>query len=569
MARHLLFTFISFLHLCGIAKGNEVYPSWYPKVSCERKWAKLPNKGQYSYDQDALVTEKGNVGYESYRERVERDKCLKEWTVLVYMAADNDLSPYALWDLHEMESQLANELNLGSSTATTDVIVELDTYYDTGVRRLHVFQTEEKYRDDLGLSDYERMDERFIRSPIVKSFPEMGQGRVQSAEARFKNFLSWGVQNYPAKNYMIVVWGHGEGFLGQFHEESFKRKELMDLIPLRKSARKSPRESSRESQFFQAEDFILDSFVGLPQVQPFSLVKQFGGIAFDYSDQSFIDITSMGEILANWRDKLLEGKNFDFLAFDACLMQSMEVIAEVARSADFIAGSNQVQNYLGLPYRKLLDQINKGATPFDLARSLPLLTKDSWGDQGYQGSVDPKGLRTFTMSTLAGAQIESNLFVHFQKVASQLLSYIKEDPKRKNELLFILEKAPRFQGDMIDLGLFYGLIEKLLWEESLAGGETAKSTMLRQTVGQAHYRLKEVFIESQFGSLYYEGRESERAGYLLGYFTGMSLWLPANEELYYMRKFEMAKSSLFKSVTSWNSFLEELYKLPTIDLGPL
>jgi hypothetical protein len=564
MARPILLTFFFGMLLVGVTRANEVYPSWYPKISCEKKWANLPNKGQYSYEQDAYITEKGNVGYQDYNDRVERESCLKEWTVLVYMAADNDLSPYALWDLHEMESRLANELNLGSSTATTDVIVELDTYYDTGVRRLHIFQSEEKYRDDLGLSDYERMDERFIRSPIIKSFPEIGEGRVQSAEARFKNFLSWGVQNYPAKNYMIVVWGHGEGFLGQFHEESFKRTELMNTIPLRKSD-----EKQLESQFFQAEDFILDSFVGLPQVQPFSLVKQFGGIAFDYSDQSFIDITSMGEILANWRDKLLEGKNFDFLAFDACLMQSMEVIAEVARSADFIAGSNQVQNYLGLPYRKLLDQINNGATPFELARTLPILTKESWGDQGYQGSVDPKGLRTFTMSTLAGAQIESNLFIHFHKVATQLLSYIKEEPRRKNELLFMLEKAPRFQGDMMDLGLFYGLIEKLLWEEALIDGETAKSTMLRQTVGEAHFRLKEVFIESQFGSLYYEGRDSERAGYLLGYFTGMSLWLPANDQLYNMRKFEMAKSSLFKIVTSWNSFLEELYKLPVIDLGPL
>lgn len=565
MAKKLfLFIALSLLFLrvgVKVAKGNEVYPSWYPKVSCEKKWAQLPEKGAYSYEKDAIITDQGNVGYADYKKRVEREKCLKEWTVLVYMAADNDLSPYALWDLHEMESRLSDELNLGSSTEKTDVLVELDTYYDSGVRRLHVFQGQEDYRDDLGLSDYERMDERFIRSPIVKMYPEKGPGRVQSAEFRFKNFLSWGVQNYPAKNYMIVVWGHGEGFLGQFHEMSFKRQELEGLIPLRKT--------KATSQFFTAEDFFLDSFVGLPQVQPFSLVKQFGGIAFDYSDQSFIDITTMGEILDDWREKLLEGNRFDFLAFDACLMQSMEVIAEVARSTDFIAGSNQIQNYLGLPYRKLFDQINKGATPFDLAKSLPVLTKDSWGAQGYQGSVDPKGLRTFTMSTLASSQISNNLFLHFHKVATQLRSYILEDQSRKEELLFILENAPRFQGDMIDLGLFYGLIEKLLWEEEQAGEGSAKSKMLKETIAEAHFRLKEVFIESQFGSLYYDGQDSQQAGYLLGYFTGMSLWLPQNSQVYDVRKNEMAKSSLFKSVTSWNSFLEELYKLPNIDFGPL
>lgn len=562
MMAKVFLTLSLFFWAQSISWANVVYPSWYPKVSCEKKWQSLPEGGDYSYQRDAIITDDGNKGYESYRKRVERERCLKDWTVLVYMAADNDLSPYALWDLHEMESRLSDELNLGASTAKTDVIVELDTYYDSGVRRLHIFQTEEEYRDDLGLSEYEKMDERFIRSPIVKVYPEKGPGRVQSAEARFKNFLSWGVQNYPAKNYMIVVWGHGEGFLGQFHEASFKRIELLDLIPLRKSR--------PSSQFFKAEDFLIDSFIGLPEVQPFSLVKQFGGIAFDYSDQSFIDITTLGEILDNWREKLLEGKkNFDFLAFDACLMQSMEVIAEVARSTSFIAGSNQIQNYLGLPYRKLLDQINSGATPFELAKSLPVLTKESWGEQGYQGSVDPKGLRTFTMSTLASSQIESNLFLHLHKVSLQLISYINEKPERKNELLFMLENAPRFQGDMIDLGLFYGLVEKLLWEEGQANQSTAKSTMLKKTIAEAHFRLKEVFIESQFGSIYYEGNNGSGPNYLLGYFTGMSLWVPKNEQVYQVRKVEMEKSLLFKTVTSWNSFLNELYKLPVIDLGPL
>ncbi|MCF8059338.1 MAG: hypothetical protein K9K67_08580 [Bacteriovoracaceae bacterium] len=551
------FFFITAL-FCLLSFGSEDYPSWYPQVSCETKWKNLGDDRFYSFEKDAFLTDLGNTGYDSYKERVKREECLKEWTVLVYMAADNDLSPYALWDIHEMESQLKNELNLGSSTDRTDVIVELDTLRDTGVRRLHIFQTEESYRSDLSLNDYEKMDERFVRSPIVKHFPEIGAGRLQSAESRFKRFLSWGVQNYPAKKYMIVMWGHGEGFLGQYYEKSFERKELSALPIVEK-----------KSRFFVAEDFALDSFIDLPQAKAFSLEKQFGGIAFDNSDQSFIDISTLGDILRDWKEKLLEGKNFDFLAFDACLMQSLEVIAEVSQSTDFIAGSNQIQNYLGLPYRKLLDQINMGVGSYELAKSLPVLTRDSWGQEGYQGSVDPKGLKTFTMSTLASSQVENNLYFHFHKVATQLKSYIDEDRSRKQELLFILEQSPRFQGEMIDLGLFYGLLEKLLWKERMAGEETSRSLMLSKTVGEAHFRLRELFIESQFGTLYYDGEESERAGYLLGHFTGMSLWLPKNERLYNMRKNEMAKSSLFLSITSWNVFLEELYKIDLFDFGPL
>lgn len=538
------------------------YPSWYPKVECKQKWKELKEEGKdtYSFEKDAMVTDLGNVGYSDYAKRVEREKCIKEWTVLVYMAGDNDLSPYSLWDIHEMETRIKDELNLGASTENTDVLVELDTLRDTGVRRLHIFQTEEEYRSDLGLEQYERMDERFIRSPIVKWFPEAKKpGRLTSAEQRFKRFLSWGVQNYPSKKYMIVIWGHGEGFLGKFHESKQNKEDRkFDFIPLKK-----------ESEFFKAEDFLLEPFKSLPKPKAFSLTKSFGGIGFDYSDNSFIDISTLGEILDDWKEKLLEGRNFDLLAFDACLMQSLEVLTEVGRSTNYIAGSNQIQNYLGLPYRKLLDEINKGATGFDVARKLPQLTKDSWGKDGYQGSVDPKGYETFTMSTLASGQIEENLYFHLHKTSVQLLSYFKEDDRRKTEFLFLLEQAPRFQGEMIDMGMLYGLLEKLLYEERMNDRATARSEMLRQTVSEARFRLREVFIDSKFGPLYFDSSVSASKGYLLGFFNGLSLWLPKSERLYRQRKEEMGKSSLHKSVTSWNLLLEELYKVELFDFGQL
>lgn len=537
-------------------------PSWYPKVECEKKWESLKETGDhlYSFEKDAMVTDLGNVGYTEYANRVEREKCLKEWTVLVYMAADNDLSPYSLWDIHEMETRIKDELNLGASTDKTDVLVELDTLRDTGVRRLHIFQTEENYRSDLTLDDYERMDERFIRSPVVKWFPEDNKpGKLTSAEQRFKRFLSWGVQNYPSKKYMIVVWGHGEGFLGNFQEfKQSEEKRDFEFLPMK-----------RTSEFFNAEDFVLEPFKDLPKPKAFSLNKAFGGIGFDYSDSSFIDITTLGTILDEWKEKLLEGKNFDVLAFDACLMQSLEVITEVGRATDYIAGSNQIQNYLGLPYRKLLDQINLGKSSFEIAQNLPALTESSWGKDGYQGSVDPKGFETFTMSTLASGQIESNLYFHLHKTSVQLLSYLKEDNRRKTELLFLLEKAPRFQGEMIDLGMFYGLLEKLLFEERMANRDTAKSTMLKQTVSEARFRLREVFIDSKFGPLYYDSSVDSAKGYLLGYFNGLSLWLPKNERLFKQRKGEMSKSSLHQSVTSWNLLLQELYKVELFDFGQL
>ena len=47
----------------------------------------------------------------------DRTACYKDWTVLIYMAADNDLFPYAQLNLYEMEAQ---ESGGGGRSASTE-----------------------------------------------------------------------------------------------------------------------------------------------------------------------------------------------------------------------------------------------------------------------------------------------------------------------------------------------------------------------------------------------------------------------------------------------------------------
>jgi hypothetical protein len=59
----------------------------------------------------------------------------KRWKVLVYMQADNDLAPYAMWDLAEMEKGLVQSKNVR-------VFTELDLPGDEGSYRLEVLANE-------------------------------------------------------------------------------------------------------------------------------------------------------------------------------------------------------------------------------------------------------------------------------------------------------------------------------------------------------------------------------------------------------------------------------------------
>src|SRR2546423_1062749 len=80
-------------------------PAWFPDRPCREAWARLPpTQSRYDFKQDSQKTDRGNLGYAGYAARVERKRCYKKWTLLVYMAADNDLTKYAYLDLYEMEA---------------------------------------------------------------------------------------------------------------------------------------------------------------------------------------------------------------------------------------------------------------------------------------------------------------------------------------------------------------------------------------------------------------------------------------------------------------------------------
>lgn len=481
-----------------------------------------------------------------------RSSCLKKWTVLIYMAADNDLSPYSLWDLYEMETKIKGEINSGASTEILDVLVELDTLGDSGSRRIHVKQGNEIYDETLTVQDFEKLDERSIRSSTVDWFSEKEMDKLSVSE-RLLRFLEWGQEKYPSENYMVVLWGHGEGYLGKTFVNNMKN----DLAI-------TPTKNKNKSRYFDSSSFEISSFEDVPPPKFYQVQKPFGGILFDQSNDSFLDLQSLHDTLLTWVEASNEGVNLDILAFDSCLMQNIEVISEVGGVVDYIAGSNQVQNYLGLPYRKIFDLINTEISSYELAKNLPHISQASWEEGGYQGRVDSEEYKTFSLSTLATSQME-NLYFFIHEVSLNLVSYLKERPSRKHELLFILEKAPRFQGETIDLGLLYGLIEKLLVEETLSGENTEKSEILRKSVGEARYYLRALLLDAKFGPLYYDASFEPEKAYLLGFFNGLSVWFPKNQVTYFKRHKEFSLSSFHKNVKSWNFLLEEVFRKDVFD----
>jgi len=114
------------------------------------------------------------------------------WTFMVYMAADNDLEDAGIDDFNEME--------MTGSTANMNLLVQFDRAegYDdsngnwTGTRRYSVDKD---------------ADENNITSTLEWDLGEVNMGDPASLTA----FIEWGIDNYSADRYVLVLWDHGSG----------------------------------------------------------------------------------------------------------------------------------------------------------------------------------------------------------------------------------------------------------------------------------------------------------------------------------------------------------------------
>jgi len=114
------------------------------------------------------------------------------WTVMVYMAADNNLEQCAINDYVEMIN--------ASSTDSVKIVVQLDRYDG----------------DTIPFYDGWTDTRRFVIG--VGSGPYMGAA-VQVLEEQnmadpdvLKSFMTWAASSYTASNYALILWNHGGGW---------------------------------------------------------------------------------------------------------------------------------------------------------------------------------------------------------------------------------------------------------------------------------------------------------------------------------------------------------------------
>jgi len=212
-----------------------------------------------------------------------------QWTVGVYICADNGMNDQADVDIAEMEQV--------GSTEEVNVVVQVDRAARDPRPGCYRYYIKKDGADTLA-----RLGAIDMADPATL--------------AGFADFLR---RHYPATNYVLVLWDHGDGWYPGYGPS---RAILVD-----------------------------DS----------------------HAHEMGVAGGELAEAMAGVRQAL--GKRVRILGFDACLMGMVEVAAEVRDACDYMLASEALVPADGLPYTKLLDRLTSRPTRTP-AEQLPGVCED-------------------------------------------------------------------------------------------------------------------------------------------------------------------------------------------------
>lgn len=236
----------------------------------------------------------------------------KSWTILIYMAAYNDLARFAFKNLQQMQQV--------GSTENAHIIVNYNgtkdgekksTIYEIRKNNLHVIQEYIFSRDSVDGGDPQTL----IR------------------------FCQHAITYYPADNYALIFWNHGTGIL----EPTVRyRTPYLQLFSLN-SAHHTKKATKKNGH-------------SLP-IATRNVAQK--GICFDDGTGNFLTEADLIDALTVIQNTVLH-KPFELLGFDACLMGMIEIATSLSPFGRYFVASQEVELGWGWNYELVLKPFTLG-----------------------------------------------------------------------------------------------------------------------------------------------------------------------------------------------------------------
>lgn len=336
---------------------------------------------------------------------------IRKWTIMLYLAGDNNLDANGMIDILEMKKV--------GSTAGFNLIVQFDRSGEGIPTKRYYLKKGTSLQDD-----------------VVESLGETNTGKPDV----LLDFIKWGAEKYPAEHYMLVLWNHGQGwddtdiFAGERTRESrLLRTNLIRHAIFRTSVMNAAKMSARNRKTSRA-------------------------ILIDDDAKDFLDCLEMKKVMEDARSFL--GRKIDILGMDACLMVMAEVGYQMRDSVHFTVGSEETEPLDGWPYDSILGHlsVNPGITPRELSKIIV---------EKYIGYYKVKG-EEVTQS--ACDLTVSSDFADAMTILAGALTKGISDTKTRALIANARNRAQEYQvNDNIDLLSFCNLLKASMGSGTIAG----------------------------------------------------------------------------------------------------
>ena len=158
-----------------------------------------------------------------------------------------------------------------------------------------------------------------------------------------ESFAHWGIANYPAEHYMLVLWNHGAGW-DDTNIYRTARALNLDIERKGKSVLRSERVKNVVGGAMTTQQARQISEKGFHRALFRTTVENAmhsKAIAFDDNAQDFLDNVETQRVMSAIQKSL--GHKLDVLGMDACLMSMAEVAYQVRADVAFMVGSEQTE----------------------------------------------------------------------------------------------------------------------------------------------------------------------------------------------------------------------------------
>lgn len=222
----------------------------------------------------------------------------KEWTFLVYMAADNNLEAAAIRDFNELES-----VKLDKTVISILVLLDRSPYYDNSNGNWVGTRLYEVVYDYHGLDNIIRSKE--IDCPVLDIGPGKETNLNVADPVVLEKTIDFVQERYKAKNFGFIMWGHGTGW------RSGNARQCNILAS------------------YDNQDIITKAF------------------AFDDTSDSYMIISDFRKAITN--------KAFSLIAFDTCFAGVLELVYEIKDETELVIASPATVSIEGWDYKCLFE----------------------------------------------------------------------------------------------------------------------------------------------------------------------------------------------------------------------